>query len=58
MEGIQEDIPFAGSDHGGHPQLGKNAFVLRMREWENAQIRQATYNPLSDSRETGWIASA
>jgi hypothetical protein len=38
--------------------LGKNAFVLRMREWENAQIREGAFNPLSDSRETSWIASA
>jgi hypothetical protein len=37
--------------------LGKNAFVLRMREWENAQIREG-FNPLSDSRETSGIASA
>jgi transposase-like protein len=49
--------------HGINPcemkaTLGKNAFVLRMREWENAQIREGAFNPLSDSRETSWIASA
>ena len=48
--------------HGINPcemkaTLGKNAFVLRMREWENAQIREG-FNPLSDSRETSGIASA
>src|SRR3984957_7615070 len=37
--------------------LGKNAFVLRMREWENANIREGFY-PLSDSRETSGIAPA
>ena len=31
--------------------LGKNAFALRMREWENAQTREGAFNPLSDSRE-------
>jgi transposase-like protein len=37
--------------------LGKNAFVLRMREWENAQIREGFY-PFSDSRETSGLAPA
>jgi transposase-like protein len=49
--------------HGINPcemkaTLGKNAFVLQMREWENAQIREGTFNPLSDFRETSGIASA
>jgi hypothetical protein len=38
--------------------LGKNTFVLRMREWENAQIREGAFNPVSDSREMSGIASA
>jgi hypothetical protein len=38
--------------------LGKNAFFLRMRECENARIREGAINPLSDPRETSWIASA
>ena len=33
--------------------LGKNGFVLRMREWENAQIREGAFKPVSDSRERG-----
>ena len=32
--------------------LGKNAFVLRMREWQDAQIREHASNPLSDFRGT------
>jgi len=32
--------------------LGKNAFVLRIREWGNAQIRESASNPLSDFRGT------
>ena len=38
--------------------LGKNAFVLRMREWENTQMRGRASDPLSDFRETREIASA
>jgi transposase-like protein len=49
--------------HGINPcemkaTLGKNAFVRRMREWENEQIRERAFNPLSDSREMSGIASA
>ena len=49
--------------HGINPcemkaTLGKNAFVLRIREWENANIREGAFNPLSDFRETSGIASA
>jgi transposase-like protein len=38
--------------------LGKNAFVLRIREWENAQMRGRASNPLSDSRETSGMPCA
>jgi Arm DNA-binding domain len=49
--------------HGINPcemkaTLGKNAFVLRMREWENAQMRGRASNPLSDSRETSGMPCA
>jgi hypothetical protein len=49
--------------HGINPcemkaTLGRNTFVLRMREWENAQTREGPLNPLSDSRETSGIVSA
>jgi hypothetical protein len=37
--------------------LGKNTFVLRMREWANAHIRESAFSPSSDSRETSGIAS-
>jgi Arm DNA-binding domain len=44
--------------HGINPcemkaTLGKNALVLRRREWENARIREGAFNPLSSE-----IASA
>jgi transposase-like protein len=38
--------------------LGKNAFVLRMRDWENANIREDAFNALSNFRGTSGIASA
>jgi hypothetical protein len=49
--------------HGINPcemkaTLGKNAFVLRIREWENERIRERAFNPVSDSREMSGIASA
>jgi len=49
--------------HGINPcemkaTLGRNTFVLRMREWENAQTREGPLNPFSDSRETSGIVSA
>ena len=49
--------------HGINPcemkaTLGKNAFVLRMRERENTQMRGRASDPLSDFCETREIASA
>ena len=37
--------------------LGKNAFFLRMREWEVAQIRDSSFNTLPDEHQTGRIAA-
>src|ERR1700730_2230835 len=41
--------------HGINPcemkaALGKNAFVLRMREWQDAQIREGAFHPSSNCR--------
>jgi hypothetical protein len=37
--------------------LGKNAFFLRMREWEVAQIRDSSFNTLPDTHQTSRIAA-